>query len=71
MTPDGSRTAAGAQWLDSLRGDIRFALRHLGRRRLATATIIAVLSLGIAVHAVELTLLRIVTRRPPPGIERT
>jgi len=54
--------------IDSLLGDIRFALRHFGRHRLATATIVTVLSLGIAVHAVELTLLRIVTLRPPPGI---
>jgi predicted permease len=63
-----ARDARGTQWLDSLLGDIRFALRHFTRRRLATATIVAVLSLGIAVHAVELTLLRIVTLRPPPGI---
>src|SRR4051812_15439548 len=41
------RDARGTQWLDSLLGDIRFALRHFGRRRLATATIVAVLSLGI------------------------
>src|SRR6185503_3270961 len=62
------RDARGTQWLDSLRGDIRFALRHFRRRRLATGTIVAVLSLGIAVHAFELTLLRIITVRPPPGI---
>ena len=62
------RDAHGTQWLDSLIGDVRFALRHFRRRPLATATIVAVLSLGIAVHAVELTLLRIVTLRPPPGI---
>jgi predicted permease len=62
------RDARGTQWLDSLLGDIRFALRHFRRRRVATATIVAVLSLGIAVHAVELTLLRIVTLKPPPGI---
>ena len=62
------RDARGTQWFDSLLGDTRFALRHFGRRRLATATIVAVLSLGIAVHAFELTLLRIVTLRPPPGI---
>ena len=63
-----ARDARGTQWLDSLLGDIRFALRHFRRRRLATATIVAVLSLGIAVHAFELSLLRIIIRRPPPGI---
>jgi predicted permease len=63
-----ARDARRTQWLDSLLGDIRFALRHFGRRPLATATIVAVLSLGIAVHAFELSLLRIITRRPPPGI---
>src|SRR4051812_34938554 len=58
---EAARDARGAQWLDSLAGDIRFALRHFARRPLATATIIIVLSLGIAVHAVEFTLLRITT----------
>jgi putative ABC transport system permease protein len=62
------RDARGTQWLDTLLGDLRFALRHFGRRRLATATIVAVLSLGIAVHAFELTLLRVATVKPPPGI---
>jgi predicted permease len=62
------RDAGGWGWLESLLGDIRFALRHFARRRLSTATIVAVLSLGIALHAVELTLLRIATVKPPPGI---
>lgn len=62
------RDARGTQWLETLLGDIRFALRHFARRRLVTATIVAVLSLGIAVHAFELTLLRIATVKPPPGI---
>jgi predicted permease len=68
MLQEEGRDARGTQWLDSLFGDVRFALRHFSRRRLATATIVTVLSLGIAVHAAELTLLRIVTLRPPPGI---
>jgi predicted permease len=68
MHQEGGRDARGTQWLDALLGDIRFALRHFSRHRLATCTIVAVLSLGIAVHAVELTLLRIITVKPPPGI---
>lgn len=62
------RDARGREWLDTLAGDLRFALRHFSRRRFTTATIVAVLSLGIAIHAFELTLLRIVTVRPPAGI---
>ena len=65
---EDARDARGTKWLDTLLGDIRFALRHFRRRRLTTATIVVVLSLGIAVHAFELSLLRIVTVKPPPGI---
>jgi predicted permease len=68
MLQEESRDARGTQWLDTLLGDIRFALRHFARHRLATATIVIVLSLGIAVHAVELTLVRIATVKPPLGI---
>ena len=68
MHQEDGRDARGTQWLDALLGDIRFALRHFSRHRLATCTIVAVLSLGIAVHAFELTLLRSITVKPPPGI---
>ena len=64
-----ARDARGAVWLDALRGDIRFALRQIARRPLASATIIAVLALGIGVHAALFTMGESVTLRPAPGVE--
>jgi predicted permease len=62
------RDARGTRWLDSFAGDVRFALRHFARHKWTTATIVVVLSVGIAVHAFEWTLLRLWTVKPPPGI---
>src|ERR1700743_1861645 len=42
----GGSDARGGVWLDTLRGDVRFALRQIARRPLASATIIGVLALG-------------------------
>jgi formate hydrogenlyase subunit 3/multisubunit Na+/H+ antiporter MnhD subunit len=37
--------------IESVAGDIRFALRHLARTPLTATTIVLVLSIGIGVHA--------------------
>jgi putative ABC transport system permease protein len=63
-----ARDARGTQWLDTLTGDVRFALRHFARRRLTTATIVVILGLGIAAHAFELSMIRASTMRTPGGI---
>ena len=63
-----ARDARGGAWLDSLRGDLRFALRQIVRRPLSSATIVGVLGLGIGVHAGMFTLLEAATLRPAPGV---
>lgn len=63
------RMARGAQGLDALLGDMRFAFRHFLRHPLSTLTMVLVLSIGIAINVVLFTVLRSVTDRPPSGVE--
>src|SRR4029079_14354317 len=44
---DAARDATTTAWLDSIRGDVRCALRYFARKPLSAATIVLVLSLGI------------------------
>lgn len=64
-----ARDARGGGWLDALRADVRFAVRQIAQRPLASATIIGVLALGIGVHAALFTMGESVTLRPAPGVE--
>jgi predicted permease len=63
-----ARDARGGVWLDSVRGDLRFALRQIVRRPLSSATIVCVLGLGIGMHAGMFTLLESRTLRAAPGV---
>jgi predicted permease len=63
------RDARGARWIESLIADLRFAVRQLRRRPLASATIVGVLMLGIGVHAAIFTMIEASTLRPAPGVE--
>src|SRR4051794_7357377 len=45
------RDARTGQWLESVGADIRYALRQIARRPLASVTIVFVLMLGIGVHS--------------------
>jgi predicted permease len=58
------------RWIDSFRGDVRFALRHFARTPLTTVTIIVVLSIGIGVQAGVFSLIQAMTMRPAPGVPR-
>src|SRR6185295_15863518 len=49
--------------------DVRFAIRHLARTPLTTATIVLVLSLGIGFNAALVSLVRALTTRSAPGID--
>jgi predicted permease len=62
------RDARGGRWLESLVADVRFALRQIARRPLASATIVGVLALGIGVHAGLFSLFQAITVRPAPGV---
>jgi len=62
------RIARGTHGLDTLLGDIRFALRHFARNPLSTLTMVAVLSIGIAINVVLFTMVYSFTDRPPSGV---
>src|SRR4051812_33718757 len=63
------RDARSTRWLETTISDVRFALRQIARRPLASATIVAVLGLGIGVHAGLFTFYRAFNVRPPAGVE--
>jgi predicted permease len=63
-----ARDARGTRWVDALRGDVRFALRHFARTPGTTTTIILVLALGIGVNAAVFSLFHALTMRPAPGV---
>ena len=62
------RIARGTNGLDTLLGDLRFALRHFVRNPLSTLTMLAVLSIGIAINVVLFTMVYSFTERPPNGV---
>lgn len=49
-------------------GDIRFALRQIGRTPLFSGVIIAVITLGVGINAGLLTFLNSYAWQPAPGI---
>lgn len=65
-----ARDARGARWVESLAGDVRFALRHFARRPLHTATIVMVLALGIGGHSAVFAAVQAYATRPAPGVPR-
>ena len=64
-----SRDARGWQWLDALRSDLRFAIRHFGKRPITTITMVAVLAVGMALSTGLYALVHSVATMPPPGID--
>ena len=63
-----ARDIRGARWIETLSGDVRYALRHFGRTPLTAITLILVLSLGIGVNSALFSILRTLTMRPAPGV---
>ena len=63
-----SRDAWGARWVESLIGDVRFAVRTYARRPLAAVTIVVVLALGIGVNSALYSIVQALTWRAAPGI---
>jgi predicted permease len=63
-----ARDARGGRWVESLLGDVRFALRHFARTPLTAITLVLVLALGIGVNSALFAILQALTMRPPPGI---
>jgi predicted permease len=65
---DAARDATNTAWVDSIRADVRFALRYFARKPLSAATIVLILAFGIGGSAFQLSALRALTSRPPEGI---
>lgn len=64
----GARGERAATWLESVRGDARFALRLFARNPLSSTTVVLVLAIGIAACATVYGALQSAIMRPPPGI---
>ncbi|HKS06132.1 MAG TPA: FtsX-like permease family protein [Gemmatimonadaceae bacterium] len=64
------RDERGTRWLDNLAQDIRFAIRQYARTPWSTATIVLLLSLGIAANAWMFTLVDYLQFSPGPSIAR-
>lgn len=62
------RNARGGRWVESLAADTRFALRHFGRRPLATLTMLVVLATGMGISATLFSFLHAYATQPPTGI---
>lgn len=57
--------------IESVRQDLRFAVRHFARQPLSALTIVLVLALGIGVHSAVFSLVQSLTTRPAPGVPRS
>ena len=60
------RAAGIVGWLDSLRQDVRYGLRQLGRNRVLTAAILASLAIGIGVNTTIFSVADAALLRPLP-----
>ena len=63
-----ARDARGARWVDSLRGDLRFALRYFTRHKATVAIIVVVIALGTGANALIFSLVQGQFLRPPPAV---
>jgi len=66
---DEVRRAAGLERMDSLRQDVRYALRQLGRKPGFAAVVVLALGLGIGVNLVIFGLVNGLILNPLPGVE--
>jgi hypothetical protein len=63
-----ARDARGARWVEELGADLHFAFRYFGRKKLAAATIVIVLALGIGANTAIFSLIQAQFFRPAPGV---
>lgn len=68
VVQEQARDARGARWVDSVGGDIRFAIRQIRRAPLLAATVVLTLMIGIGTNAGLASLLNGVIARPAPGV---
>lgn len=63
-----ARDVRGAQWIDSVRGDLRFAFRYFARHKATVAIIFAVLALGTGANAMIFSTFQSEFLRPAPAV---
>ena len=63
-----ARDARGARWIDSLRGDLRFALRYFARHKATVAIIVVVLALATGANAMIFSIFQAEFLRPAPAV---
>ena len=69
LLQEQGRDARGARWIETLAGDLRFALRHFGRHRATTAIILAVLALGTGANTLIFSMVQAQFHRPAPAVQ--
>jgi predicted permease len=65
---EDARDARGGRWIDSLVGDLRFAVRYFGRNKITVATIISIFALGIGANTALVTFIQSQFLRPAPQV---
>jgi hypothetical protein len=65
-----ARDARGARGLESIVADVRFGLRHFGRKPFSALTMIVVLALGIGFNTALFVFLYSFVNSPPSGMKR-
>ena len=63
-----ARDARGTGWVDALRADARFALRHFARKLGTTLTMFVVLAVGMSISTLLFTYVYAYAKAPPPGV---
>jgi predicted permease len=63
-----ARDARGARWVETLAGDVRFAVRYFARHKATTGIIVAVLALGTGANTLIFSLFQAQFVRPAPAV---
>jgi hypothetical protein len=68
VVQEHAREARGGQWIASLIGDLRHAIRYFARAPLLAVTIILTLTVGIGASSAAVGILSGIFTRPAPGV---
>jgi predicted permease len=63
-----ARDARGVRWVDSLRGDLRFAFRYFARHKATVSIIVVVLALATGANAMFFSIFQAEFLRPAPAV---
>ena len=72
QTAEAARRVWTPRWLEAVRGyagDVRYAIRALGKNRAFSLTVVGVLTLGIGLNAAVFTMLKGIALSPIAGVE--